>query len=390
MKCFVQFTATMFCFLAILAGCHKPYQTPFISPSDQSFQGIETLLSESGAISLISIHGMCHHGTEWIKGNRDRFGEVLGMAGDEVQIMYDGGVAGVKAYQTNLRRGTDQMVRIYSILYSDVTLPEKQRELCRDVSQKTDICSVIDYKRTRASFNEALINQLINDCLADVAVYLGPTGEKIRSGVRDAFRAVMADIRNDPKLSRGPLVFLSESLGSKVLGDSLLCAPADFVSSLQPELARTSLIILGANQIPLLNLGFKESPCDTQNLYLRLRSTGARLPQPGERKGGLSGFLDIIKAAQAQAARRKSSTPETLREEPPVSFVVVAFTDPNDLFGYEILSADLGYLPVVNIIVSNASTWFGFIENPLEAHQGLRENRAVFELLMHGYAPDQD
>ena len=114
------------------------------------------------------------------------------------------------------------------------------------------------------------------------------------------------------------------------------------------------------------------------------------MPQPEERQGGLPGFLDLIKAAQSQAARSKRITPPTSREEPAVSFVVVAFTDPNDLFGYEIQSKDLGDLPVVNIIVSNASTWFGFIENPLEAHQGLRENKPVFELLKQGYAPDQE
>jgi hypothetical protein len=382
--------ATLLFFLITLAGCSKPYQTPLINPPNQSFKGIERLLSEFGAASIISIHGMCHHGTGWIKENRDRFGEILGMTEEDLRIIYNGGATGVKVYQTDLKGAGGKLIRLYGMLYSDVTLPGKQQELCRDVSHANDVCpdSLVNYDRKRASINDALKNKLMNDCLADAAGYLGPTGDRIRAGVRDGLFAIMKDIRSHSGLSRSPLIFLAESLGSKVLGDSLLCAPTDSVSGIMPELSRTSHVILGANQIPLLNLGFKESPCDIQVLYEKIRSTGAPLSQLREGKGGLVGLLDLIEAAKFEVARSEGRVPRTLREAGTDSFAVVAFTDPNDLLGYEITSKDVGGQPVINIIVSNASTWFGVIANPLEAHEGLRRNQVVYALLRCGLNPN--
>jgi len=378
--------SVVLCTAFILIGCSRPYKKPLVIPELAEFKGVETLLKESKAISLITIHGMCHHNIKWLEESRDRFAESLKMDGAGVPFVpvYDGGSFAVKAYRADLLRG-DEMVRVYGIMYSDVTLPAKKRELCRDVSQKTDVCpeSELTYERRRASLNEQLKNELMNNCLADAAAYLGPSGQKIRSGVRAALEGIFSDARRNSHLKNAPVVFLSESLGSKVLGDALLCEDDENLDVIMFDLSRISNVFLGANQIPLLNLGFKEEACDVQPVYRKLKSRSVPQEHLQQRNSGLAGFLDLIETARSMRKSRRS-----VQDKVTESFSVVAFTDPNDLLTYEVSEQDVGNRDVINVIVSNDMTIFGFLENPLNAHTGYRQNATVIDFLKCGRSSD--
>ena len=68
---------------------------------------------------------------------------------------------------------------------------------------------------------------------------------------------------------------------------------------------------------------------------------------------------------------------------------VVAFSDPNDLLSYRIipdhLAEDLKEFRVINVLVSNDATYFGYLERPDMAHCGYPWNPRVFGMLARGY-----
>jgi hypothetical protein len=175
-------------------------------------------------------------------------------------------------------------------------------------------------------------------------------------------------MEGDSELGKGPVMYLSESLGSKVLGDALVCSTPAVAERVYPQLARTSHLFLGANQIPLLNLGHRGPGCPAVLARRDRTPLGLR---PGD--GGVHGLAELIKRAQSVRAEFVA--------EPTI---VVAFTDPNDLLSYTVASDDFGGLPVVNVIVSNDWTWFGAFENPLTAHEGYRVNDDVTDILRCG------
>lgn len=372
------------CMASIVAGCSRPFKTPTVIPKTAEFKGIDTLLKESKAVSLITIHGMCHHDEDWLEGNRDRFAKTLKMAGEGAPLIpvYKDNPFDVEAFRVDLTRD-DEILRIYGIIYSKATLPAKQEELCRDVSEQTDVCpkpdQTLTYAHRRAWLNEKLKNELMNNCFADAVAYLGPAGRNIRLGVREALEAILSDARSNIKLGTGPVVILSESLGSKVIADALLCENADNLIHIISDLSRISNVFLGANQIPLLNLGFKAGTCDVQPTYDNLKSL--KIPQNylQKRKTGVAGFIDLIKTARSM---------KEFRNKVPESFSVVAFTDPNDLLSYEASEQDFGEKAIINVIVSNDATYLGILENPLKAHLGYRENESVINFLKCGRSRD--
>ncbi len=98
-------------------------------------------------------------------------------------------------------------------------------------------------------------------------------------------------------------------------------------------------------------------------------------------------FLDTINRARGRAAQGFDAAVESVLGPPPT---VVAFSDPNDLLSYR-LEPDFaggGNNRLVNVVVSNAYTYFGLLENPLTAHCNYRVNAYVLGLIIDGYEPD--
>src|SRR6185436_16012155 len=71
----------------------------------------------------------------------------------------------------------------------------------------------------------------------------------------------------------------------------------------------------------------------------------------------------------------------------------VAFSDPNDLLSYRIVPAHLSkydeHFRLINVIVSNDSTYLGFVERPDTAHCGYFWNPHVLAMRAQGYRPGQ-
>ena len=283
----------------------------------------------------------------------------------------DSGTAKVYSYQFK-----DMVVDF--LLWSPLTDTIKER-LDFD-APKDDPNRMGEFPYERAKLNNQLKLDLLNDCLADVAIYLGPNGEPIRRAMRQTLcntlggQYVEVDSPKDwCDLSSGPngqVVFVTESLGSKLLFDALRdlldekykkweeAESDDQKERTKKELrtvveaVRTTHFMI-SNQIPILDLG--------GDLWFH------KIP-------------DIFSEKDIHGDGKDSQS------------LVVSFTDPNDLLSYRLLPTHMRHSDefvtnrLVNVLVSNANTYFDIFEHPLYAHSGYELNPYIVGLIVRGFA----
>lgn len=299
------------------------------------------------------------------------------MQGGEISAVDIDTKYGVELYRADLYND-ETSIRVYGLIYSGVTLALKQTALCSNVSEETEVCtaevyepgsSVTKYDKKQAKLNKLLRNKLMNNCLADAIIYMGKEGEKIRTGVRYALIKAFEDSKNTEKYADKPVFLYSESLGSKILADTIVCSESDERKILEQQLSYTTHFIMAANQITLLNLGNDRVPCATHKIkkvWLNPKRTI---------------YYDLLEFFQSsKQVNRKVKQP--IREITPVIFL--AYTDPNDMLSYKLSKDDVGNANFINITVSNDDTYLGLIENPYTAHTAYDKNESFIKLLWEG------
>ena len=132
---------------------------------------------------------------------------------------------------------------------------------------------------------------------------------------------------------------------------------------------------MAANQMPILALADQ------------------RLPARGQiTKADAGGYYqDSLAELIAMKKARGSSRPGITMESrcgagtSSQGIRVVAFTDPNDLLSYILVPATLAApYDVVDVVLSNDTTYFGLFENPGTAHGGYLSNREAMRLIVGG------
>ena len=230
--------------------------------------------------------------------------------------------------------------------------------------------------------NGMLKTKLINDCLSDAVVYGGQHGDPIRAAMK---LAVCRELGGTPaagqpcdftgaELDR-PIAVITESLGSKILFDAARAIYEEARrgsgerAAMAHRFASVQMIYLMANQIPLLDIA---NPLPPQI------EAGTQEPAPPH-ASSLGHMVGMVHRAQTAMPPARVATM--------ASPTVVAFTDPNDLLSYRLLPSvlDVARARLINVIGSNETTWFGFIERPDLAHCGYTWNRTVIGLIAHGH-----
>ena len=368
--------------LALLcAGCSTPYKAPVFEsrPAGHTdFSGIAQLVSQTPdrSIDVLIVHGMCTHDETWARSSIAGLSKMLG--GPDAPTVAPEPVTGT---QTTLFRSsistTHGTVNASAIVWSPVVARLKS-QLCYDQTNKSADCKSIvpdapPYPYERASLNRALKDGLLNDCLADALIYQGKSRDAIGQQLQQALLAAStpsgAKLAKQSMLSAAstaskPIVFISESLGSKVAFDAIykLQNSADDAERLAGVRVfdRFAQVFMGANQLPILALADQDIGGGT-----KARSVS---DYPADPLGALLG-------------NRKSS-PSFMAPRP---LQVVAFTDPNDLLSYALArSTSVMSFDVVDVIVSNDNTLFGFVERPDSAHTAYRKNDVVTKLIACG------
>ncbi|MFZ0470516.1 MAG: hypothetical protein WAL92_16450, partial [Thiogranum sp.] len=214
---------------------------------------------------------------------------------------------------------------------------------------------------------------------ADAIIYQGKSRDAISEQVQKAIitasaamgvRDLPANIAKSAAAETAPLVVVTDSLGSKIVFDAIykltMSGNTDLRAAGSRTFARTSEIFMRANQMPVLGLA-------DQTLEGKVSLRSDRFDYPADPLAALIGLKTKRKMGAIMTPPR-----------------VVAFTDPNDLLSYTLVPAtQLADYDVVDVVVSNANTYFGFLENPLPAHQGYRNNKTVLRLIACG-SPSAD
>jgi hypothetical protein len=345
--------------LLLLAGCSTPYRPPVVVRDSTPFPGVAGIVAANGTrpVDLILVHGMCTQDAGWAARSIDRIAGAVGAhapAATRSPGTDSGGIQLVERTQ-QLAGGT---VRFHALLWSPLTVPLKRQLDYDHTAVPTDCASGQVCKPVRAVLNGMVKDRLLDDCLADAVIYEGASHAAIRQAmVETVSRIVAAD--PDPD---GTLVVVAESLGSKMLFDAL----SSMLESNQPRtqalgqlaVRRLGLIYMAGNQLPILGLAEQ-----------------ALVANAMPAQDALQRFLELRRRQPTQRAGRLQR------------LAVVAFTDPNDLLSYRLLPARYAApdVAVADVLVSNARTWLGLIENPVAAHMGYLENPDVGALIACGW-----
>jgi hypothetical protein len=358
-----------------------PYALPLVEkPSHDdagAFDGLLTLaegLPPSSTLNVLWMHGMCTHRADWIEERLGKLGVALGSAPKTVSVRAVGN-QGASLRTERIAVGSST-IDVMFLSWSPITATAKAA-----LSYDHSVERGGEFPYDRAFLNRELKHGLINDCMTDVVLYGGPNGAAIRLAAEEALCNALGGSYEgrDCSVPHGEapaaLAFIAESLGSKLLFDAVLEVWADAENSrdktlfdrVAKSLAGTRMIYLMANQLPLLDIagphiGFVN---------------GAPGPQRTTSGSGARDVFDLL--SRLRAWRPSGTGPLT----------VVAFSDPNDLLSYRVvprhLAGHLREFRLVNVIVSNDTTYFNYVERPDKAHCGYARNPHVLGMIARGY-----
>jgi hypothetical protein len=384
----VGWSIAALCVLAAASAGFTSYQTSYSTPyatpvvealadgDAGSFDGLLNLAETSPRFSTVRVlwtHGMCTHPPSWIDDRMRRLVEAVGGTAETVSVRAVGS-HGASMRTERISTG-GKTIEVMFLSWSPLTAPYKAA-LAYD-------SSTIDGGGVRATLNRELKGGLVNDCLTDVVVYSGPNGNDIRQAMNEAVCDALGGRfdGNECDVARGAspaaLALVTESLGSKLLCDAVLhiwdaasnSSDKTAVNRLANSLAATRVMYMLANQVPLLDAAGSVA-------LDRTLEPGPAPPKMHTSAGDVFGLL-----SRARRLALPATGPMT----------VVAFSDPNDLLSYRIVPAhlaeDLKEFRVINVLVSNDITYFGYLERPDTAHCGYPWNPHVFGMLARGHQP---
>ena len=384
----VGWSIAVLCVLAVAAAGYiyyqRSYSTPYATPVVEaltegdggSFDGLLTLAENvppSGTVRVLWTHGMCTHPPDWINDRMRRLADALGGTSETVSVRPVGKHGA--ALRTDRISTQGRTIEVMFLSWSLLTAPYKAA-LAYDGS-------AIKGSGIRATLNRQLKDGLVNDCLTDVVVYSGPNGNNIRQAMNETVCAALGGRFDGNECdvpaggSPAALALVTESLGSKLVSDSVLhiwnaatnSEDKTAIKRLANSFAATKVMYMLANQVPLLDAA--GSVAMDRILEPQPPSAPARMRTT---EGDVFGLL-----SRARRQALPGAGPMT----------VVAFSDPNDLLSYRIipehLAEDFREFRVINVLVSNDTTYFGYLERPDMAHCGYPWNPHVFGMLARGY-----
>ena len=380
MKSISLWIAALTVMAAVTSG-GTPYSTPIIEKpavgdagAFDGLLGLAETLPPSSSLTVLWTHGMCTHPPSWVDDRLRRLVKAIGGTPQTINVRPVGGHGAM--LRTERISTSGRAIEVKFLSWSPLTAAYKTALI--NERPAVDGGSV---SYDRATLNQELKIGLVNDCLTDVVVYGGVNGRAIRQAMNEAVCDALGG-RSDgqncnvpPGNSPAALALVTESLGSKLVFDAILDVWTAAENGMDGEafdrvatsLAATRTMFMLSNQMPLLD---SAGPAASDANW---ESTAA----PPKKDSSAKDVFGLLSRA------RRLSAPVT------GPMTVVAFSDPNDLLSYRITAAHLAEhfrdFRVVNVIVSNDTTYFGYVERPDTAHCGYAWNSHVYGMLARGY-----
>jgi hypothetical protein len=372
-----------------LTGCLRPYKTSVFDPPTAQFRGItsEWHGKSGGDIRVLFVHGICTHDElHWITDGWDQV--IKGYFPSATKtVTTETPVGQVQIIDHEYQIGQNKISGRY-LIWSALTATDKAKLIYDD--RPTDN-SLGQFTWKRAKINGELKATLLNDCLSDAVIYAGVRGSDIQTAMQNAICAALDGTTSNDTCTFPPtyghgnrrIVIVTESLGSRMVFDAISAlkieaqrkvdskADSAALDAFEEAVAPISQIYMLANQLPILALA---RPALVQ---------AASTTDPSNSKTpAMATALSVLHDARVHHQGRNKDEPQ------PPKLSLVAFTDPNDLLSYRLQTNDPAVLGadtrVVNVITSNADTYFGEVENPLSAHTTYNQNPDALRVLFGG------
>lgn len=370
----------------LLSACTTPYRPPQIVEPNARFPGLIDLAAKADGASadVLLVHGICTQDAIWAERVVAQLAQAITDATLPPQAPPAPTPAAVADPQIQIVPSTLESpagrLRFSALIWSPLTVPLK-RQLCYDQTDKSAICAgEPPYPFIRARINARVKDVLLDDCLPDALIYQGAARDEIQRRMRAAIMQVLALSDAPPNL---PLMIVSESLGSKIVFDTLLRMTREDAGSPAAQMAtravdRLRFLVMAANQIPLLSLA--DQPLTPAGASTDAGSGAGAGAVAGQVRQAVPVPPDSLQLLlQGRLARQNRSLVER-------GLTLVAFTDPNDVLSYTLPAERYtsANVMVYNILVSNAPTYLGLLERPDRAHLNYLTNPDVGRLIACG------
>jgi hypothetical protein len=368
----------------LIAGC-ADMQTP----GKTAILGIGDVAAKQ-EVDVVLIHGMgSSSGIGWAVDANAKLAAAIERSFDEQafrnQKPAHPNADKIELYSGELTRAGSPPVHTHSIVWSTVVTPWKQT-LCYDTSEKIDGVCDSPPVHGRALANSWLKTDLLDARLSDVVFYVSED-QAIVPGVVASLRKVLsgeaptsvrAGSAEQMAARKVPVFFMSESLGSKILLDSLLVLfehpplPHAIISTATARTAsRFGAFFMAANQVAMLSPRVIDSTAD---------ETCADMGGPPNR---VRADCRLVQFSSMLGQRAEARFPVP----------IVAFSDRNDLLSWRLepyfsqlchAGSPFCDVNVIDVEVSNAPAWFGLLEDPSKAHTAYWGQGKVQKILNHG------
>jgi hypothetical protein len=414
-----------------LTACAQPYDPPQVFDEDfssasgttsevpsQGFAGLNDL-AQMGAPAgglptrVLWTHGMCSpsDGTQpsdpyvwWQVRTRDLLAAYPGakqMGAPALSELSPGGSQLIKETLSVPGRGTTRIVELWFFDWSVLTKPFKSQKLGDVEARKGN-----PYTYNRATLNDKLKQGLIKDCLADVVVYLGKNGNRIRSDAQIAV-CQMLDGQFDRDTGCASAsgarytALISESIGSSILFDAFRSLRLDYVAARKEAIERLMATAPEVQTKPLSDNTSTSKPNRATDSYAAsMKYANSVMEQAAANSANISTAMASLTSFYMLANQipllnfagqnlpleefMASATEMRKPGEAAAALTVVAFVDPNDLLSFRLIPKS-GRARVINFVVSNADTYLGYAEMPDRAHCNYIRNGYVMHAIVFGY-----
>lgn len=364
----LAFIIILFCTVAL--GCSY---RPLVVSNYHEFPGVGPS-AESG-LDVVLLHGMCDHETDWFEEHVKYIGEQFHRRMEDRLPTPLIEKNGVQLFKTTLTAKNIADIAVYGIIYSEANKDYKRNKLCIVDGRKNVDCTFEKHLEKRAFLNRFARDSLLDSCVSDAFIYMGEKGVEIREGMLSALVGIHND-RTKSGRSGTPLALISESLGSKILRDTLICnAGSDETDKGLALLYNSNLFYMYANQANLLNAA------DHADCLKRFNESKFNYAQGGaslKLQGDFSDILRILQPENAIILGLEDAQVDTPR-------YWVAYSDVNDLLSYQLNPAEYDGIHLFNVLVRNTRN-YGLFANPIAAHTGYKRNDSIYELMKNGCA----
>ncbi len=422
-----------------LTACAQPYDPPQVFDEivsggsgttnevpSQGFAGLSDLAqmtAPAGGAALparvLWTHGMCSpsDGTQpddpyvwWQVRTRDLLSAYPGAQQIGTPSLSELSPGGSQLIKERLRvpgriAGTTRIVELWFLDWSPITKPFKSQKLGDVEAGKGN-----GYTYKRATLNDKLKQGLIKDCFTDVVVYLGKNGNRIRSDAQIALCELL-DGRFDRDTGCASAsgarytALISESIGSSILFDAFRSLRLDYVAARKEAIERLMATAPELQSKPLSDNTSTSKPDRATDAYAAsMKNANSVMEQARTNSANISAAMASLTSFYMLANQipllnfagqnetlnlsleefMASATERRKLGEGAAALTVVAFVDPNDLLSFRLIPKS-GRARVINFVVSNADTYFGYAEMPDRAHCNYVRNGYVMHAIVYGY-----